>query len=239
MDSGASNHMTNTIVPLSNVRNYDGNLKINTPDGSSLPINVVGDLSPSLTEFFLSPDLSTNLIFVGQLVDNNCDVHFFHYGCVVQDQTSRKMIVEGHKVGRLFPLHVSHSTSISSFPLLFFICNFIGSENKRWHKRLGHPNSDVLCNLINYGLLGNKTCSSLDLSFDCTSCKLGKSKVFLFLIMYHVPLNVLILFIMMSGGLHLLFLMLITNTLLLSLMTLVILRGFTSFELRLKFFFSF
>jgi hypothetical protein len=87
------------------------------------------------------------------------------------------MIVEGHKVGRLFPLHVSHSTSISSFPLLFFICNFIGSENKRWHKRLGHPNSDVLCNLINYGLLGNKTCSSLDLSFDCTSCKLGKSKV--------------------------------------------------------------
>jgi hypothetical protein len=77
MDSGASNHMTNTIVPLSNVRNYDGNLKINTPDGSSLPINVVGDLSPSLTEFFLSPDLSTNLIFVGQLVDNNCDVHLF------------------------------------------------------------------------------------------------------------------------------------------------------------------
>jgi transposase InsO family protein len=31
--------------------------------------------------------------------------------------------------------------------------------------------------LINFGLLGNKTCSSLDLSFDCTSCKLGKSKV--------------------------------------------------------------
>ena len=68
---------------------------------------------------------------------------------------------------------------------------------------------------------------------------LAKVKFYLFLIMHHVPLNVLILFIMMSGGLHLLFLMLITNTLLLSLMTLVILRGFTSFELRLKFFFSF
>jgi len=180
MDSGASNHMTNTIVPLSNVRNYDGNLKINTPDGSSLPINVVGDLSPSLTEFFClltSPQILFLLVnwliiivmFISSLI-----------GYVVQDQTSRKMIVEGHKVGRLFPLHVSHSTSISSFPLLFFICNFIGSENKRWHKRLGHPNSDVLCNLINYGLLGNKTCSSLDLSFDCTSCKLGKSKVLLF-----------------------------------------------------------
>ena len=27
-DSGASNHMTNTVVPLSNIRNYDGNLKL-------------------------------------------------------------------------------------------------------------------------------------------------------------------------------------------------------------------
>jgi hypothetical protein len=27
--------------------------------------------------------------------------------------------------------------------------------------------------LINSGLLGNKAYSSLDLSFDCTSCKLG------------------------------------------------------------------
>lgn len=87
MDSDASNHMTNTTVSLSNVRNYDGNLKISIADGSSLPISVIGDLSPSLTDVFVSPDLSINLIFVGQLVDNNCVVHFFHSGCVVHDQT--------------------------------------------------------------------------------------------------------------------------------------------------------
>ena len=50
-DSEASNHMTNTVVPLSNIRNYDGNLKINTADGSSLPISAVSDLSSSLTDF--------------------------------------------------------------------------------------------------------------------------------------------------------------------------------------------
>ena len=77
--------MTNTVVPLSNIRNYDGNLKINTTDGNSLPISVVGDLSSSLTDVFMSLDLSTNLIFVGQLVDNNCNVHFSHSGCVMQD----------------------------------------------------------------------------------------------------------------------------------------------------------
>jgi hypothetical protein len=99
LDSGASKHMTNTSVPFSNVRNYDGNLKISTADGSSLPISAVGDLSPSLIDIFVSHDLSTNLIFVGQLVDNNCDAHFSHSGCVVQDQASGKMIMKGPKVG--------------------------------------------------------------------------------------------------------------------------------------------
>ena len=176
-DSGASNHMTNTVVPLSNIRNYDGNLKINTVDGSSLPLSAVGDLSSSLTDVFVSPDLSTNLISVGQLVDNNCNVHFPRSGCVVQDQVSGQMIAKGPKVGLLFPLHVSPSTFIPSFPLLSFACNVVGSGNKMWHRRLGHPNSDVLRTLFNSGFLGNKACLSIDLSFDCTSCKLGKSKV--------------------------------------------------------------
>ena len=82
-DSGTSNHMTNTVVPVSNIRNYDGNLKINTVDGSSLPISAGGDLSSFLTNVFVSLDLSTNLISVGQLVDNNCNVHFSRSGCVV------------------------------------------------------------------------------------------------------------------------------------------------------------
>jgi len=42
--------MTNIVVPLFNVTNYDKSLKINTVDGSSLPISVVGDLSSSLTD---------------------------------------------------------------------------------------------------------------------------------------------------------------------------------------------
>ncbi|KAJ9687070.1 hypothetical protein PVL29_015789 [Vitis rotundifolia] len=129
-DFGASNHMTNTVLSLSNVRNYDGNLKINTADGSSLPISVVGDLSSSLTDVFVSPDVSTNLLSVGQLVDNNCNVNFSRSSCVVQDQVFGKMIAKGPKVGRLFPLHVSPSTIIPSFPLLSFACNVVGSGHK-------------------------------------------------------------------------------------------------------------
>ena len=54
--------MTNTVLFLSNVRNYDGNLKINITNGSSLPISAVGDLSSSLTDVFVSPNLCTNLL---------------------------------------------------------------------------------------------------------------------------------------------------------------------------------
>jgi hypothetical protein len=60
LDSSASNHMTNIVASLSNVRNYDGNLKINTANGSSLPISVVGDLSPFLTDvlcLLISPQI--------------------------------------------------------------------------------------------------------------------------------------------------------------------------------------
>ena len=63
-DFGASNHMRNFVLSLSNVRNYDGNLKINTTDDSSLPISVVGDLSSSLTDVLMSLDLSKNLISI-------------------------------------------------------------------------------------------------------------------------------------------------------------------------------
>ena len=65
---------------------------------------------------------------------------------------------------------------------------------------------------------------------------LAKVKFYLFLIPHLVPHNVLILYIVMFRGLHLLFLMHITSTLLLSLITLVVLLGFTSPELGLKFF---
>lgn len=64
-DFGAPNHMKNTASSLSNVRKYDGNLKIHTIDGSSLPIRTVDDISSSLTNVSVFPDLSTNLIFVG------------------------------------------------------------------------------------------------------------------------------------------------------------------------------
>lgn len=117
-DSAPSNHMTSTTLPLNNVEKYTGDLHIHT-DGNSLPITAVGDISPSLNIVFVSPKLSTNLIFVGQLVDNNCIVQFSNSGCRVHHQVSGKMIVKWPKVGRLFPL--LPSPSLGSNLLIYMV----------------------------------------------------------------------------------------------------------------------
>lgn len=96
--------MTGSSVALQDVRKYDGQQHIQIADGSTLPITAVGNLGSSFTNVFVSPDLSANLISVGQLVEDNCSIHFDRSGCRVQDQASGQEIAKGPKVGRLFPL---------------------------------------------------------------------------------------------------------------------------------------
>ncbi|RVW35199.1 Retrovirus-related Pol polyprotein from transposon RE2 [Vitis vinifera] len=174
VDSGASNHMTNNPTALCHVRPYTGQSSIQTANGSSLPIAAIGDASSKFTDVFLAPQLSTTLISVGQLVDNNCAVNFSGNGCVVQDQVTGKPIAKGPKVGRLFPLFlpVPNFSPLSS--IKSFACNNVSDLSMVWHRRLGHPNTQILSHVLNSDLPGNKDRYSL--SLECDSCKLGKSK---------------------------------------------------------------
>ena len=99
VDSGASNHMTNSSDNLSNVRTYHGATNIQIANGTQLPIHAIGDINSSVKNVFVSPEFSTSIISVGQLVDNNYDVRFSRDGCIVQDQVSGKILVKGPKVG--------------------------------------------------------------------------------------------------------------------------------------------
>ena len=99
IDSAASNHMT----------------------GSTLSITAVGNWGSSFTNVFVSPDLSANLIYVGQLVEENCSLHFDRSGCRVQDKVLGQEIAKGPKVGRLFPPSVVFRPSFN-FCRLFCYC---------------------------------------------------------------------------------------------------------------------
>uniref|UniRef100_A0A2N9IA16 Retrovirus-related Pol polyprotein from transposon TNT 1-94 n=1 Tax=Fagus sylvatica TaxID=28930 RepID=A0A2N9IA16_FAGSY len=86
LDSGASNHMTNSLHGLSNVREYCGSSHIQTANVS-----------------------------VGQLVDQDYGVNFTHDGCVVQDQMSGQVIAKGPKHGRLFSLQIPAPRNLPPF----------------------------------------------------------------------------------------------------------------------------
>lgn len=119
LDSGASNHMTSSPSKLYHVVPYTGTFSVQAANGDHPPIVSVGDAPGPfpLTNVFVSPYLATNLVSVGQLVENNYEVSFSSSGCLVQDQESGAVIARGPKRGRLFTLPVS---------------TFI--QNKHWHQ---------------------------------------------------------------------------------------------------------
>ena len=104
VDSSASNCMTNSMTNFHDVFEYDITQSFQIVDCSTLLIIVIGNLGSSFKNVFVSLELSISFIYVGQVVDNNCDVHFSRGGCVVQDRVSGTMIAKGPKLVCLFPL---------------------------------------------------------------------------------------------------------------------------------------
>ena len=78
--------MMGSPTALHDVHKYDGEQHIQNTNGNTLSITTIGNLESSITNVFVSPNLSVNLISVGQLVEKNCSLHFDRYGCRVQDQ---------------------------------------------------------------------------------------------------------------------------------------------------------
>ena len=52
VDSGASNHMTNSTSMLKKIRKYQGSSQIQVANGSNLPITKVGDITPNFQVCF-------------------------------------------------------------------------------------------------------------------------------------------------------------------------------------------
>lgn len=83
VDSGAYNHMNGSPKHSRNAHAYKGTQNIQTADGHTLSISVVGDINHSFNNLFVSPRFASNLIFIGQLVDNNYNVNFSCNNCFV------------------------------------------------------------------------------------------------------------------------------------------------------------
>ena len=95
IDSGASDHMTNTHHLFSTYSPCAGNLKVKIANGTLSLIVGKGSIhiskSITLSPVLLVPNLSCNLLSISQLTKkSNCSAKFLPFHCVFQDLSSGK-----------------------------------------------------------------------------------------------------------------------------------------------------
>jgi hypothetical protein len=121
-----------------------------------------------------------NLLSVGQLTDHNCFVGFDDSSCFIQDHRTGAALVTGHRCRGSHSLYVldtlrlPHSTThVSLAAAAASSSSTLPSTSSfaKWHHRLGHLCGSRLSTLINKGCLGP---TSIESSFQCKGCKLGK-----------------------------------------------------------------
>ncbi|CAN1790032.1 Retrovirus-related Pol polyprotein from transposon RE1 [Linum perenne] len=97
LDSGASDHMTNSSLNFSTYIPLSGSQKITVANGNSVPVAGKGHISLS-SELILKsvlhvPKLDYNLLSIRRLThESNCVVVFYPFHCAIQDLSSGKMI---------------------------------------------------------------------------------------------------------------------------------------------------
>jgi len=121
----------------------------------------------SLSDTYFVPNLSLNLLSVGQICDFGLELHVSKRGCDVQDLQMGQLIGISRKVGRLFELsslHLPPTVSVAT-PSRSPSTNF-----SLWHSHLVHASISRVSSLATTGQLGFIGSES----FDCVACQLGK-----------------------------------------------------------------
>ncbi|OMO83306.1 Integrase, catalytic core [Corchorus capsularis] len=180
LDSGASHHMTSNSSFLENCSHLSQPIDIHIANGSSMQVSKVGSITTKsypLGKFYVpnvlyAPQLSVNLLSVGQLADFGCDIWFSDIFCVVQDRHTGKQIGIGRREGGLYVLDFLFVPQIQqNFAMSAFVLDKNSSSFHLWHSRLGHVSSSRLRYMLSVGLLGNVKYSDIS---DCKGCILAK-----------------------------------------------------------------
>uniref|UniRef100_A0A2N9IMR4 Retrovirus-related Pol polyprotein from transposon TNT 1-94-like beta-barrel domain-containing protein n=1 Tax=Fagus sylvatica TaxID=28930 RepID=A0A2N9IMR4_FAGSY len=92
---------------------------IQTANGSHISASHTGSVSTStlsLSDTYLIPNLTLNLISIGQLCELGYDLWFGSSGCRVQDPRTNQVLGTGRRVGRMFELTSLHLPSTPTPP---------------------------------------------------------------------------------------------------------------------------
>ena len=177
LDSGASFHVTSDKSQLAFSTPVIDGTSVQTADGTSCSITHQGSLSTAhftVPNVSLVPQLSINLLSVGQITNQNCFIAFDDSPCFIQDRRSGTVIGTGHRRRGSFHLYILDTLSLpSSAGSTARVSSVASSASSfaKWHHRLGHLCGSRLSTLINSGCLGQ---TSIESSFQCKGCTLGK-----------------------------------------------------------------
>ena len=145
LDSEFSNHMTG-IKSLFKEIDKSHKLKVKLGDDKEVQVEGRGVVAVQngdgnvklIYDVYYIPDLTQNLLSVGQMMENNCSVFFDENVCVIKDNKSG------------LTLAVVRKTSNSLYPLqmCFVEANVlvakVSHDSKLWHLRYGHLHESAL-----------------------------------------------------------------------------------------------
>uniref|UniRef100_A0A2N9J5L1 Uncharacterized protein n=1 Tax=Fagus sylvatica TaxID=28930 RepID=A0A2N9J5L1_FAGSY len=103
LDSACCNHMTPYPSFFSHTSSARHAPNIHTANGSTMLVRSIGTVSTSklsIFDVFHVPQLSYNLLSVGQLAELGYRIILDYYGCVVQDPRTGQELGTGRRIGR-------------------------------------------------------------------------------------------------------------------------------------------
>jgi hypothetical protein len=172
-DSGVTHHTTPSVGNISTICSLASSnpSSIVVDNGSSLSITFVGDsVLPGpfyLNNILLAPDMVQNLLSVRRFTtDNWCSMEFDPFGLSVKDLTTKNVIVRSNSTSPLYTMRLPGSLTPSSS----IVAALAAVAPTTWHRRLGHPDPDVLSSLSRSSFI---QCTSKKYDF-CHACQLGK-----------------------------------------------------------------
>ncbi|KAK9057449.1 hypothetical protein SSX86_022284 [Deinandra increscens subsp. villosa] len=182
-DTGSSHHVAPDMTNFDSAESYYGGDNLHVGNGKGLPILHIGNShirSPTKTFNLLNilhvPNIKRNLLSVQQFCRDN-DVYFeFHANYFsVKDTSTHTTLLTGPATDGLYSFQSPKFKTVDKVSF-----SATRASPSTWHKRLGHPHSQLLKSM----LLAHKL-PLTNHCFDtfCDSCSVGKSSKL------HLPLS--------------------------------------------------